>query len=96
MVGFNRRYAPLAQRMRGFFGSRARPMSVSYRANIGYRPPEHWMHDSREGGGVISRLHRHPERQRGIFRDVMVGGRPRVFHRRSLAVARDDSCCRSG
>jgi predicted dehydrogenase/threonine dehydrogenase-like Zn-dependent dehydrogenase len=53
MVGFNRRYAPLAVSLRKQFVSRAQPMSVVYRANVGYRPPQHWLHHPREGGGVI-------------------------------------------
>ncbi len=53
MVGFNRRYAPLALRLRDEFAQRAQPMSVSYCANVGYRPPGHWLHDPAAGGGVI-------------------------------------------
>lgn len=53
MVGFNRRFAPLANTVREMFKSRAQPMSVVYRANVGYRPPQHWLHHPREGGGVI-------------------------------------------
>ncbi|MGE0385018.1 MAG: bi-domain-containing oxidoreductase [Gammaproteobacteria bacterium] len=53
MVGFNRRYAPLAVRLKEHFGVRAQPAAVTYRANVGYRPPEHWLHDPRQGGGVI-------------------------------------------
>ncbi len=53
MVGFNRRYAPLSLRLAEFFRGRAQPMSILFRANVGYRPPEHWLHDARQGGGVI-------------------------------------------
>ena len=53
MVGFNRRYAPLAIEMKSFFGQRAQPLSISYCANVGYRPPEHWLHDPLQGGGVV-------------------------------------------
>jgi predicted dehydrogenase len=53
MVGFNRRHAPLALQMKDFFATRAQPAAVLYRANVGYRPPEHWLHDPRQGGGVI-------------------------------------------
>jgi len=53
MVGFNRRYAPLARQARAFFGERAQPAAVLYRANVGYRPPGHWLHDPRQGGGVV-------------------------------------------
>lgn len=53
MVGFNRRYAPLALSLREKFATRSQPMSIVYRANVGYRPPKHWLHHPREGGGVI-------------------------------------------
>lgn len=53
MVGFNRRFAPLALALRDSFASRVQPMSVMYRANVGYRPPQHWLHHPSEGGGVI-------------------------------------------
>jgi predicted dehydrogenase/threonine dehydrogenase-like Zn-dependent dehydrogenase len=53
LVGFNRPFAPLAIRMKEFFGARTQPMSVVYRANVGYRPPGHWLHDPAQGGGVI-------------------------------------------
>jgi predicted dehydrogenase len=53
MVGFNRRYAPLAVSLRKSFMSRAQPMSIVYRANVGYRPPEHWLHHPIQGGGVM-------------------------------------------
>lgn len=53
MVGFNRRYAPLAIALRDAFATRVQPMSILYRSNVGYRPPQHWLHHPREGGGVI-------------------------------------------
>ena len=53
MVGFNRRYAPLADKLRESFVDRSQPMSICYRANVGYRPPQHWLHHPSEGGGVI-------------------------------------------
>src|SRR5262249_9011003 len=53
MVGFNRRYARLAGALRDAFRTRAQPMTVVYRANVGYRPPEHWLHHPTQGGGVV-------------------------------------------
>jgi predicted dehydrogenase/threonine dehydrogenase-like Zn-dependent dehydrogenase len=53
MVGFNRRFAPLTQRVKGFFSPRAGPLAIDYRVNAGYVPPEHWVHDAEEGGGRI-------------------------------------------
>jgi len=53
LAGFNRRYAPMATKLRNFFGTRAQPLSMHYRSNVGYRPPNHWLHDPLQGGGVI-------------------------------------------
>ena len=52
-VGFNRRFAPLAVRLKRHFAGRRQPMSVTFRSNVGFRPPEHWLHDPVQGGGVI-------------------------------------------
>jgi predicted dehydrogenase/threonine dehydrogenase-like Zn-dependent dehydrogenase len=53
MVGFNRRFAPLAVALKTSFDRRVQPLSIIYRANVGYRPPEHWLHHPQQGGGVI-------------------------------------------
>lgn len=53
MVGFNRRFAPLARAAREHFAGRSSPLSISYRVNAGRIPREHWAHDPREGGGRI-------------------------------------------
>jgi predicted dehydrogenase/threonine dehydrogenase-like Zn-dependent dehydrogenase len=53
MVGFNRRFSPLAQRARDFFAGLESPLSILYRVNAGRIPKEHWTQDAREGGGRI-------------------------------------------
>ncbi|WP_292731309.1 bi-domain-containing oxidoreductase [Methanoculleus sp.] len=53
VVGFNRRHSPLARRMKEFFGNRATPMILHYRVNAGQIPPEHWVHDDEQGGGML-------------------------------------------
>ncbi|NLA99452.1 MAG: Gfo/Idh/MocA family oxidoreductase [Methanomicrobiales archaeon] len=53
MVGFNRRHSPLAVRMKGFFADRATPVVLHYRINAGQIPPEHWVHDDEQGGGML-------------------------------------------
>ena len=53
MVGFNRRFAPLAQRLQAFFARRQEPLFASYRVNAGFIPSEHWVHDLQQGGGRI-------------------------------------------
>lgn len=52
MVGFNRRFAPLALRLKEAMGGRG-PMVVSYRVNAGRLPRSHWTHDPAVGGGRI-------------------------------------------
>jgi polar amino acid transport system substrate-binding protein len=53
MVGYNRRFAPLAQEVKTLFGRRAAPMTIIYRVNAGQLSHEHWTHDPVEGGGRI-------------------------------------------
>jgi predicted dehydrogenase len=53
MVGFNRRFAPLARRLYEFLKPRQEPLVATYRINAGYIPPTHWVHDPEQGGGRI-------------------------------------------
>jgi predicted dehydrogenase/threonine dehydrogenase-like Zn-dependent dehydrogenase len=52
-VGFNRRFAPLAVRLKAFLSSRQEPFAAHYRVNAGFLPPSHWLHDPAQGGGRI-------------------------------------------
>jgi len=53
MVGFNRRFSPLAQRAKGFFNNRDTPLSILYRVNAGRIAKDHWTQNAGEGGGRI-------------------------------------------
>jgi len=53
MVGFNRRFAPLVVKCRGFLNQLPEPKLINYRINAGYVPPEHWIQNAEEGGGRI-------------------------------------------
>lgn len=53
MVGFNRRFSPLARAAQEFFKDRQTPLSINYRVNAGRVPPGHWAHHPNEGGGRI-------------------------------------------
>ena len=53
MVGFNRRFAPLAVRLRDFLNDRQEPLVAHYRVNAGFLPLTHWLHDPAQGGGRI-------------------------------------------
>jgi polar amino acid transport system substrate-binding protein len=52
MVGFNRRFAPLIQKMQTFF-SKDVPKAINYRINVGQIAPGHWTQDKEIGGGRI-------------------------------------------
>jgi predicted dehydrogenase/threonine dehydrogenase-like Zn-dependent dehydrogenase len=53
MVGFNRRFAPAAGRVRQVFAGASEPLTVAIRFNSGEIPPEHWTQDELLGGGRI-------------------------------------------
>ncbi len=52
-VGFNRRFAPMAQRMKAFLSQANQPISAHYRVNAGQLPADHWVHDPKVGGGRL-------------------------------------------
>ena len=52
-VGYNRRFAPLAQSLIAFLVTRSEPLYMHYRINAGYIPSNHWTHDPVQGGGRI-------------------------------------------
>jgi predicted dehydrogenase/threonine dehydrogenase-like Zn-dependent dehydrogenase len=52
-VGFNRRFAPLAQSLSSFFSHRNEAMYIHYRVNAGPTPLNHWTQDPDIGGGRI-------------------------------------------
>jgi predicted dehydrogenase/threonine dehydrogenase-like Zn-dependent dehydrogenase len=53
MVGFNRRFAPLAVELSSFLRDRTEPLHIHYRINAGFIPSKHWVHDPVLGGGRI-------------------------------------------
>jgi predicted dehydrogenase/threonine dehydrogenase-like Zn-dependent dehydrogenase len=53
MVGFNRRFAPLAEKVKSSLRGRTTPLVMLYRVNAGYIPDESWVHDPEVGGGRI-------------------------------------------
>jgi predicted dehydrogenase/threonine dehydrogenase-like Zn-dependent dehydrogenase len=53
MVGFNRRFAPHARRMRDLLSSVAEPKCFVMTVNAGTVPPDHWTQDRSVGGGRI-------------------------------------------
>ena len=53
MVGFNRRFSPLAVQTQRLLSSRSQPASLVYTVNAGAIPADHWTQDLRAGGGRI-------------------------------------------
>jgi predicted dehydrogenase len=53
MVGFNRRFAPMAVEMKKFLSEIHEPMAIHYRVNAGFIPTDHWTNDPELGGGRI-------------------------------------------
>jgi predicted dehydrogenase/threonine dehydrogenase-like Zn-dependent dehydrogenase len=53
MVGYNRRFAPMAVQLKSFLAPIFEPMALHYRVNAGYLPPDHWVNDREQGGGRI-------------------------------------------
>ncbi len=53
MVGYNRRFAPLAQQMKAAFAATSAPLTTSFRFNAGSIPSDHWTQSDELGGGRI-------------------------------------------
>jgi predicted dehydrogenase len=53
MVGYNRRFAPMAVRMRDFLRRASEPLMMNYRVNAGFLPAAHWTQTAEEGAGRI-------------------------------------------
>ncbi len=53
MVGFNRRFAPMALQLKQFVSEIHEPLAIHYRVNAGYIPADHWVNDIEQGGGRL-------------------------------------------
>jgi polar amino acid transport system substrate-binding protein len=53
MVGFNRRFSHLVEKIRESIKEIRYPLSMHYRINAGYIPSENWIQDPGSGGGRI-------------------------------------------
>jgi predicted dehydrogenase/threonine dehydrogenase-like Zn-dependent dehydrogenase len=53
MVGFNRRFAPLALKLKEFLLPIHEPLALHYRVNAGFIPADHWLNDPAQGGGRV-------------------------------------------
>ncbi len=53
MVGFNRRFAPLTVELKQHISVLTGPKAFVYTCNAGSVSPDHWVHDSKIGGGRL-------------------------------------------
>lgn len=53
MMGFNRRFAPMARQLLDFLRPLEEPKVMHYRINAGFLPADHWTQDPEQGGGRI-------------------------------------------
>ncbi|HEY1800275.1 MAG TPA: bi-domain-containing oxidoreductase [Terriglobales bacterium] len=83
MVGFNRRFAPMAVRMKTFLQGIHEPLALHYRVNAGFIPRDHWTNDPEQGGGRIL-----GEACHFIdFLSFLTGSRPAEVHTRDISSA---------
>jgi predicted dehydrogenase len=56
MVGFNRRFSPLTERLKAFFAGRSEAMLVHIRCNAGFIPRDSWVQEPENGGRIVGEL----------------------------------------
>ena len=56
MVGFNRRFSPLASKAREIFQRMAGPLVINYRVNAGMLSKEHWTQTEAGGGRILGEV----------------------------------------
>ncbi|MFT5251504.1 MAG: putative dehydrogenase/threonine dehydrogenase-like Zn-dependent dehydrogenase [Flavobacteriales bacterium] len=53
MVGFNRRFSPVAEKIKAEFENNGEPKVINIRVNAGFIPKDHWTQNPNVGGGRI-------------------------------------------
>ena len=56
MVGYNRRFSPVALKARDVFQQVAGPLIINYRINAGFLPKEHWTQTGQGGGRILGEV----------------------------------------
>jgi polar amino acid transport system substrate-binding protein len=56
MVGYNRRFSPLARQAQKGFQHVAGPLVINYRVNAGFLPKEHWTQTEQGGGRILGEV----------------------------------------
>jgi predicted dehydrogenase/threonine dehydrogenase-like Zn-dependent dehydrogenase len=86
MVGFNRRFAPMAIRMKEFIGDIGEPLMLNYRVNAGHLSSDHWVNDPEQGGRILGEVCHFVD-----FLTFMVSALPIEVQTRTLANSGDYS-----
>lgn len=56
MVGFNRRFSPVAAALKARLGRSVQPLIINYRINAGFIPKEHWTQQPSGGGRILGEV----------------------------------------
>ena len=56
MVGYNRRFSPLARQAKATFEPIPAPLLINYRVNAGFLPREHWTQTEQGGGRILGEV----------------------------------------
>lgn len=56
MVGYNRRFSPLARKAKEVFERLAGPLVINYRVNAGAIPKDHWTQTEQGGGRILGEV----------------------------------------
>src|SRR5579864_7327833 len=81
MVGFNRRFAPMARQMKKFLATAGGPFTLHYRVNAGPMPKDHWVNDPEQGGGrILGEVCHFVD-----FLSFICGAAPHTVHARSVS-----------
>lgn len=95
LVGYNRRFSPLAVQCKAFFSARVEPLFITYRVNAGAFPADNWVFDPKEGGGRILGEVCHfvdficyltGARPQRIFAEALPANGPRTLMRDSVSI----------
>jgi predicted dehydrogenase/threonine dehydrogenase-like Zn-dependent dehydrogenase len=56
LVGYNRRFSPLARQAKEVFRRVSGPLLINYRVNAGYLPKDHWVQTGQGGGRILGEV----------------------------------------
>ncbi|MBX2880253.1 MAG: bi-domain-containing oxidoreductase [Granulosicoccus sp.] len=93
MVGFNRRFAPLVQKMKSLLDVVTEPKSIIMVMNAGEVPPDHWTQDLAVGGGrIIGEACHHIDLMRYLVGAEIVSVQARRMGDSSTTSVTEDKC----